>query len=248
MSKAKTRGWKFNLIAALTAAMLGCGTGHWRPGDGQKEAGEPGGDSTNQTASGMKLDFSGGGIWIGPKATPLEAQAAKELQTFLYSISQKKPAIRELANGKTDGRPAIIVGTVKSLSKFTGDYRKQVARLEKGTDEAFDLCIGAHNGAPTALILANEPIGALYGAYTFLEKLGIGFYLGGDVYPGSNVPLRVAEMDEFWNPALPIRGCVIWINFLNGPMTWDLEDYKYFFDQMVKMKANLVSFRSTVMD
>jgi hypothetical protein len=49
-------------------------------------------------------------------------------------------------------------------------------------------------------------------------------------------------MDEFWNPALPIRGCVIWYNFLNGPMTWDLEDYKYFFDQMVKMKANLVSF------
>ena len=34
-------------------------------------------------------------------------------------------------------------------------------------------------------------------------------------------------MDEFWNPALPIRGCVIWYNFLNGPMTWDLEDYKY---------------------
>ncbi len=82
----------------------------------------------------------------------------------------------------------------------------------------------------------------MYGAYTFLEKLGIGFYLGGDAFPGSNVPLQVAEMDEFWNPALPIRGCVIWINFLDGPMTWDLEDYKYFFDQMVKMKANLVSF------
>jgi septum formation topological specificity factor MinE len=242
MSKAKSRGWKFDLIVALTAAMLGCGTGNWCLGDGRKEAGQPGRDSTSKRASGQKLDFTGGGIWIGPEATELEVQAAKELQSFLYSISQKKLAIRKLANGKTDGRPAIIVGTVKSLSKFTGDFPKQVARLEKGSNEAFDLCIGAHKGAPTALILGNEPIGALYGAYTFLEKLGLGFYLGGDVFPGANVPLQVAEMDEFWNPALPIRGSVIWINFLNSPMTWDLEDYKYFFDQMVKMKANLVSF------
>ena len=123
-----------------------------------------------------------------------------------------------------------------------GGFPKQVARLKEGSNEAFDLRVGTSNGAPTALILANEPIGAMYGAYTFLEKLGIGFYLGGDVFPGTQVPLQVPEMDEFWNPALPIRGCVIWINFLDGPMTWNLEDYKYFFDQMVKMKANLVSF------
>ena len=147
-----------------------------------------------------------------------------------------------MAGGQPDDRPAIIVGTVKSLPEIAGGYPEQVARLAKGTGEAFALRVGTRRGAATALILANEPIGALYGAYTFLEKLGIGFYLGGDVYPGGHVALQVPEMEEFWNPALPIRGCVSWYNFLNGPMTWDLEDYKYFFDQMVKMKANLVSF------
>jgi hypothetical protein len=193
-------------------------------------------------ADGKKLDFSDGGIWIGPEASNQEVLAARELQTYLYSIARKKLAIRELDNGQSDGRPAIIVGTVKSLPKIAAGHLEQVARLAMGTEEAFDLHIGAQGGTATALILANEPIGALYGAYTFLEKLGIGFYLGGDVYPGDHVSLQVPEMDEFWNPALPIRGCVIWYNFLNGPMTWDLEDYKYFFDQMVKMKANLVSF------
>ena len=217
-------------VLLLTATFLGLGVGDSCLGD------------TSKRADGMKLDFSDGGIWIGPKASKLEIQAAKELQTYLYNISQKKLAVLELANGQTDGRPAIIVGTVKSLSELTENFPKQVAQLKKGSNEAFDLHIGTSNGTPTALILANEPIGALYGAYTFLEKLGIGFYLGGDVFPGSQVPLQVPEMDESWNPALPIRGCVIWINFLDGPMTWDLEDYKFFFDQMVKMKANLVSF------
>ena len=191
---------------------------------------------------GTKLDFSNGGIWIGTKASAKEVQAARELQTYLYSISGKKLAIRELAKGQTDGKPAIILGTVKSLSQIKGDFPEQFAKLKKGTKEAFDLHIGMNKGVPTALILANEPIGAIYGAYTFLEKLGIGFYLGGDVLPGDNVTLQVAEIDEFWSPALPIRGSVIWYNFLNGPVTWNLEDYKYYFDQMVKMKANLVSF------
>jgi hypothetical protein len=186
-------------------------------------------------------DFSSASVWIGPKASSQEILAAKELQSYLYSISQKKLAIHELANGKTDGRPAIILGTLDSLPEIAQDFPEQVGRLRQGTGEAFVLHVGMFQGRPTALILANQPIGAVYGAYTFLEKFGIGFYLGGDVLP-SNSLLQVSELDEFWNPALPIRGCVTWVNFLNGPMTWDLEDYKYFFDQMVKMKANLVSF------
>ena len=192
---------------------------------------------------GNTLDFSTGDIWIAAEASSHEVQAARELQTYLYSISRQKLPVRTLASGQPDGRPAIIAGTIDSLPKsITDDYPEQIARLREGTDEAFHLHVGLRRGASTALILANKPIGALYGAYTFLEKLGIGFYLGGDMLPGTNIPLHVAELDELWNPALTTRGCVCWYNFLNGPATWDLEDYQYFFDQMVKMKANLVSF------
>lgn len=198
---------------------------------------------TLPSAGGNTLDFTTGEIWISPEAASHEVLAARELQTYLYSISQKKLPVRTLTSGQTNGRPAIIVGTINSLPEsITDDFSEQIARLEEGTDEAFHLKVGIRQGAPTALILANKPIGVLYGAYTFLEKLGIGFYLGGDVLPGTDISLHVAELDELWNPALPIRGCVIWYNFLNGPATWDLEDYQYFFDQMVKMKANLVSF------
>lgn len=189
-----------------------------------------------------KLDFSGASIWIASNASNFERQAAVELRTFLYSISQKTLPIRELKNGRPDRGPAIIVGTVKNLPELKADFSEQAAQLAKGTSETFVLHVAPNKAGTTALVMANEPIGTLYGVYTLLEKLGLGFYLGGDVYPGFNLPLTIPETDEFWSPALPIRGCVIWYNFLNGPMTWDLEDYKFFFDQMVKMKANLVSF------
>jgi hypothetical protein len=195
---------------------------------------------TNQTD--IMLDFSGAIIWIGSNATSKEAQAARELQTFLYSISRQKLAVSELKSGFPGVGPAIILGTLQSLPSIAGVFPEQVVQLGKGSGEAFDLKACIRDGSPIALILANEPIGALYGAYTFLEKFGIGFYLGGDAFPGSDVALKIPEMDEFWNPAFPIRGSVCWPNFLNGPMTWDLEDYKYYFDQMVKMKANLVHF------
>ena len=190
------------------------------------------------TGNGPPADFSGGRIWIGATATGCETQAAKEIQRYLYAISGKKLAIETLSGDLPSDHPAIVVGTLMSLPEIARACPEQVAHLKKGTNEAFNLQIGGGR----AVILANEPIGALYGAYTFLEKFGIGFYLGGDALPGTKVKLQAAEVDELWSPAFPIRGCVIWYNFLNGPVCWDIEDYRYFFDQMVKMKANLVSF------
>ena len=95
------------------------------------------------------------------------------------------------------------------------------------------------------IVTAATPIGVLYGAYTFLEQLGIGFYLGGDAFPGHNLPLEVpASLDVRQKPVFAVRGSLPWYNFLNSPTTWDLDDFKYFFDQMAKMKSNFVGFHT----
>ncbi|MCY3802393.1 MAG: hypothetical protein OXG46_12550 [Chloroflexi bacterium] len=91
----------------------------------------------------------------------------------------------------------------------------------------------------TVTIAAAQPIGVLYGVYGYLEEVGFGFYLGGDTCPDPDgfhwkpVNLRA-------EPVFDIRGSLVWPNFLNSPATWDLPDYQVFFDQMVKMKNNVV--------
>ena len=85
----------------------------------------------------------------------------------------------------------------------------------------------------------------LYGAYTFLEQMGIGFYLGGDAFPGHDLPLEIsASLAVEQKPVFAVRGSLPWYNFLNSPTTWDLDDFKYFFDQTSKMKNNFVGFHT----
>ncbi|MCY3802394.1 MAG: hypothetical protein OXG46_12555 [Chloroflexi bacterium] len=88
-------------------------------------------------------------------------------------------------------------------------------------------------------IAAAQPIGVLYGVYGYLEEVGFGFYLGGDTYPDPDgfhwKPVNVRA-----EPVFDIRGSLVWPNFLNSPATWDLADYQVFFDQMVKMRNNIV--------
>ena len=91
----------------------------------------------------------------------------------------------------------------------------------------------------TVTIAAAQPIGVLYGVYGYLEALGFGFFLGGDTLPDANT-FRWNPVNTSAQPVFDIRGSLIWPNFLNSPATWDLPDYQVFFDQMVKMKNNLV--------
>lgn len=110
-----------NLALVLTLAILGPGACDTCCGDVPPK----------------KLDFSDGSIWIGSKASAKEVQAARELQTYLYSISQKKLAIRELANGQPDGRPAIIVGTVSERIRDHGRFSGANCPTEEGNQRGF---------------------------------------------------------------------------------------------------------------
>lgn len=100
-------------------------------------------------------------------------------------------------------------------------------------------------GPPGLFINGGSTAGLQYGVYSLLERLGVGFALGGDVLPEPRGQLLVpADLHEVRAPAFRIRGSLPWYNFLNSPTTWDLEDFQYFFDQMAKMKCNFVGFHS----
>ena len=92
---------------------------------------------------------------------------------------------------------------------------------------------------PQQLIIAGgDPMGTLYGAYAFAEKLGVRFYLHGDVIPDQQIKPEIPVLDETGTPLFETRGIQPFHDFPEGPDWWTLQDYKAYFSQMVKMKMN----------
>jgi len=179
-------------------------------------------------------DFTGCPIVVGADASGLELAAARELAKYERLLSgAQAPIVREAAGTG----PAVYVGTPESLPAISdvvpSDLGEQ-GHVIRTADEG------------TRLVLAGrESIGAQYAVYSLLERLGVGFYLGGDALPSGRVLLAVpADLYERNEPVLKIRGSLPWYNFLNSPTTWNLEDFRLFFDQMAKMKMNFVGFHA----
>ncbi|MGQ9731675.1 MAG: LamG-like jellyroll fold domain-containing protein [Candidatus Zipacnadales bacterium] len=180
------------------------------------------------------LDFAGATIVVSQKATNLEIFAARELSRYFRLICGKPSPV--VTSEYSHSTPHLLVGTALSfptldLPVTRGEQRYRLQML------AID--------PPTLLVSGSEPVAVQYAAYTLLEKLGVGFYLGGDALPPRRETLLIpANLDETNTPIFKIRGSLPWYNFLNSPTTWDLEDYQFFFDQMAKMKMNFVGFHS----
>ena len=97
---------------------------------------------------------------------------------------------------------------------------------------------------PRLVLAAATPRAVLWSMYAFLERLGFGFYLGGDAFADVAPPRLADDLDISSKPAFAVRGSLPWYYFLNGPTTWDRDDYRYYFDQMAKMRMNFVGFKS----
>lgn len=174
------------------------------------------------------VDFAGAKIVVSAQATDTETFAARELSRYFSLLSGKdSPVVSD-----SQDSPAIFIGvSPEALPDWAGA-------------QAYMLRVVSAN-PPRLRILGNTPIGAQYGVYSLLEKLGVGFYLGGDALPEQRESILLPrDLNETKAPAFKIRGSLPWYNFLNSPTTWDLEDYQFFFDQMAKMKMNFVGFHS----
>ncbi|MGO8746787.1 MAG: LamG-like jellyroll fold domain-containing protein [Thermoguttaceae bacterium] len=203
--------------------------------------------ATSAQKSEAKWNFASAKIVCGEKADSLERLAAREVQRYLYRISGTFLPLTGPSIAKSEPqRPLILIGTARSNSLIAAAVQQGRVAAAKETlgDQGFAVKRIVMEGRPQVIVTAATPIGVLYGAYTFLEKLGIGFYLGGDTFPGHNLPLEIPPLDLTQRPVFAVRGSLPWYNFLNSPTTWDLDDFKYFFDQMGKMKNNFVGFHT----
>ncbi len=89
-------------------------------------------------------------------------------------------------------------------------------------------------------ITGATPLGTLYGVYTLLEHLGVGFFLGGDTFPDTEPAITIEPgLRITAEPALAVRGSNLHGNLLAGASGWNENDWRFYIDQMARMRCNL---------
>ena len=167
-------------------------------------------------------------------ADPLERLAAQELKTALEKAFPERDFVFDVGSG-VDG-PSIVVGTLgktpslRQIGAVEWASRQGISKPESYIIKTFQ--VGAH---PVMAIAGSDPRGTLYGAYTYLEKIGCGFYLSYEVYTGKDPFSELAVADS---PVVPERLVLDWHNFPSSCSTWDLEDWKTYLQRCSRMKFN----------
>ena len=185
---------------------------------------------------------------IGQNASAMEQYAARELQRYLYQVSDSfLPIETAKPGGKLSGR-VFLLGTRESnplIAELADEGQVQISASDPGPQGYVLKKAGQASRLPspaeTLVIAGSDAVGCLYGVYGLLEDYyGIGFYLGGDVLPDKKTPLKLPDVDERKKPAVAIRGFLPWTNFPQSATSYSWQDWKFILDQMAKMRMNFL--------
>lgn len=150
---------------------------------------------------------------VCPPDAPANVQlAAKEIRRYVY-----------LRTGEI--LPVAGKGTGIELKRDPGLAAQQYRLKTEG-------------GALT--ISGGSDIAVLYGAYAFAEKLGVRFYLDGDVIPDAKIPFEIPTLDETRVPLFELRGIQPFHDFMEGPDWWNEDDYLAYVIQLARLRMNFL--------
>lgn len=167
-------------------------------------------------------------IIIPDDATTKENLAASEIRRYIYLRSGLLPEIIVAAENELPSSGQVIIIERKGRNQVPGDLADEEYFLKSSrTGNLEKLVVSGGSGQAT-----------LYAAYEFAERLGIRFYLHGDVIPDGKVVFTIPELDVRQKPLFTIRGIQPFHDFPEGPDWWNTNDYQAVFGQLVKMKMN----------
>ena len=174
-------------------------------------------------------------IMISNSASVQERFAAREIRRYVYLRTGMLLNIRPVNNVIANER-GIVIGVagdewLKPLSaSLPGQLDSQDYALKSLILEKNELLV----------IVGGSPTACLYGAYEFLESLGIRFYLHGDTIPDGMTELQLNGFDSMRHPLFEVRGIQPFHDFAVGPDWWDEDDYKLHIAQLAKMRMNFI--------
>jgi hypothetical protein len=180
-------------------------------------------------------------IIISPVADPAEILAAKEIRRYLYLRTDKLfPVIQ---SDKLQSANCIVLA-VKDRG-FLKEFEGLNASVYSDLGEQEYVLKSLQKGKKIKhFIIGGDVSGVLYGTYRFAEKLGIRFYLHGDVIPDERLKAGIPVLDEKGSPFFELRGILPFHDFPEGPDWWNLEEYKAIIGQLVRLKMNFIGFHT----
>ena len=182
------------------------------------------------------------GKWVivhSPEAVPAEILAAREVQRYVYLRTGVLVPITNDAETPAANRIVVGVRGRAAVDRLVGKrlHPAETASLRPGEYLVRTIDV---DGGQMALILGGDAIGTLYGAYRFAERMGMRFYLEGDVAPESLMALEFPGMRDRGRPLFDLRGIQPFHDFPEGPDWWSEDGYKAIIAQLPKMGMNFI--------
>lgn len=176
------------------------------------------------------------------EASGAEQLAAQEVRRYLYLRTGHLLAVRA-ADAKWTGADAAVVvanqdsAVVKALLVTPGVPASAAAPLGPEDFWLRTLQVGRRE---VWLIIGGSDVATLYGAYRFAERLGVRFFLHGDVVPDARLEGGIPAMDEKSSPLFAVRGIQPFHDFPEGPDWWNTDDYRAIIGQLPKLRMNFI--------
>jgi Carbohydrate binding module (family 6)/Glycosyl hydrolase family 67 N-terminus len=182
-----------------------------------------------------------GKIIIGAKASEIEQYAAMELQRYIFQVSGSVFII--VTDTTVINQPSFVIGqpaTNKYIRQFNSDMQITVTPADPGP-EGYELKSLRIEGRPLVIIAGSDQVGCLYGVYGLLAgHYGVGFFLGGDIFPTGKKELEWKDFEEKKKPLVGVRGFLPWTNFPQSATVYSWEDWKFIIDQTARMRMNFI--------
>lgn len=173
-------------------------------------------------------------VYYSKNATPKEILAAKEIQKYIYVRSGELPEVA-VYEGKKEVKGRAII-----LSRFEQFENKSNVIAVEG-----DSYLLKSDNENTLFIVGGTSEAVLYGAYKYIESMGVGFMIDGDIIPDQKLDsLQLSGFNETHNPVFALRGIQPFHDFPEGPDWWNEEDYKAVISQLPKMGMNFIGFHT----
>jgi len=170
----------------------------------------------------------------------------------LFAFTLASPAAAHTIGCPSDAPPNVKLAA-KEIRRYvylrTGELMRVTAEPADASDRRIELELDPSLASQTyrlrcdgrALTIAGgSDVAVLYGAYAFAEKLGVRFYLDGDVIPDARIPFELPRFDETRAPLFETRGIQPFHDFPEGPDWWNQDDYLAYLSQLAKLRMNFL--------